>query len=249
MRLRDDVKRRFIERRGFWHASLDPFLDLNPHLLDAYLEFSTLVSTKGALQPKEREFIYIAIDCNASHLYEAGLRLHIQAAFERGATPSELRQVLQLVSLIGFESIFEGVRHLEEELAESGKPAFHADSEDATAVRNRYLSNVGHWSHGLERTLAADPRIVARLADMEVAVRQAGPIPPRMQALIRLAVAMSPTRLDRQSGRYAMREAIAAGASAQEILQVIELASVVGLHSCTFGAPILADELRKAGLD
>ena len=37
--------------------------------------------------------------------------------------------------------------------------------------------------------------------------------------------------------------ALVYGATREEVLEVIELASVIGIHSCTVGVPILVEEL------
>ena len=45
-----------------------------------------------------REFIYIAIDGAVSHLYESGLRRHIEDALRAGATKEEVLQVIMLAT-------------------------------------------------------------------------------------------------------------------------------------------------------
>lgn len=44
-----------------------------------------------------------------------------------------------------------------------------------------------------------------------------------------------------------MRNAVRLGASTAEIIEVLELASLVGMQAAAVGAPILARELRAAG--
>jgi hypothetical protein len=41
-----------------------------------------------------------------------------------------------------------------------------------------------------------------------------------------------------------MQNAVRLGATAAEIVEVLEIVSVIGIHAATVGAPILADELR-----
>ena len=43
--------------------------------------------------------------------------------------------------------------------------------------------------------------------------------------------------------RQHIRNALDYGATREEVLEVIELASVIGIHSCTVGVPILVEEL------
>ena len=47
--------------------------------------------------------------------------------------------------------------------------------------------------------------------------------------------------------RLHIKNAIGYGATREEILEVMELASVIGIHSCTVGVPILVEELAAAG--
>jgi alkylhydroperoxidase/carboxymuconolactone decarboxylase family protein YurZ len=42
-----------------------------------------------------------------------------------------------------------------------------------------------------------------------------------------------------------MRNAVRLGATAAEILEVLEIVSVIGIHAAPVGAPILAEELRN----
>jgi alkylhydroperoxidase/carboxymuconolactone decarboxylase family protein YurZ len=43
--------------------------------------------------------------------------------------------------------------------------------------------------------------------------------------------------------RQHVRNALALGATREEIMEVIELVSVIGIHSCAVGVPILIEEL------
>jgi alkylhydroperoxidase/carboxymuconolactone decarboxylase family protein YurZ len=44
-----------------------------------------------------------------------------------------------------------------------------------------------------------------------------------------------------------IRNAIRLGATRQEIMEVLELTRVLGIHSTTHGVPILLEELEAAG--
>ena len=64
-------------------------LELDPELFAAYTEFSSVPWRSGTLSPKVKEFVYIAFDTAATHLYVKGLKLHIENAIGYGATPQE----------------------------------------------------------------------------------------------------------------------------------------------------------------
>jgi len=57
------------------------------------------------------------------------------------------------------------------------------------------------------------------------------------------------TNLNPDGTRRHIRAALAAGASREEILFVLKVASVMAIHSCMFGSPILLEETSLASLD
>jgi alkylhydroperoxidase/carboxymuconolactone decarboxylase family protein YurZ len=66
-----------------------------------------------------RELIHVAIDVATTHLHEAGTRIHMENALRHGATPSDIVEVLALVSVLGVHTIAMGVPVMLEELAKT----------------------------------------------------------------------------------------------------------------------------------
>lgn len=116
------IKDEFIEKRGYWDEFWDGLLKLSPDFFEAYLTLSSIPWTKGTLEPKVKEFIYIAIDAATTHLYEPGLRIHIRNALKYGATKEEIMEVYQLTSVLGMHTCTMGVPVLIDELAKAGQP-------------------------------------------------------------------------------------------------------------------------------
>ena len=98
------LKQEFIEKRGYWNEFWEGLLTLDPEFFTAYLKFSSIPWSPGVLEPKVKEFIYIAIDAATTHLYEPGLRIHIENAFKYGATKEEIMEVYQLTSVLGMHT-------------------------------------------------------------------------------------------------------------------------------------------------
>jgi len=111
-----ELREAFIERRGYWNEFWDGLLRLDPEFFEAYVTFSGVPWKSGPLEPKFKELIYIAIDAATTHLYEPGLRVHIQNALKHGATQEEIMEVLELVSVLGIHACTLGVPILVEEL-------------------------------------------------------------------------------------------------------------------------------------
>lgn len=99
----EEVKADFLKSRGFWKEHHEQILQLAPHYLKAYKDFSAHWAT-GSLSPKVREFIIIACDVSTTHLYEVGTRIHIQNALRHGASAAELTDVFVVTSLLGLQA-------------------------------------------------------------------------------------------------------------------------------------------------
>ena len=66
---------------------------------------------------------------------------------------------------------------------------------------------------------------------------------PKIREFIYIAIDASTTHLYLLGLKLHM-EALALGATRDEIMEVLELTSVLGIHTCTMGVPILMDELQ-----
>jgi alkylhydroperoxidase/carboxymuconolactone decarboxylase family protein YurZ len=119
----EQVKAEFTKTRGYWHEFWDEMLELDPELFAAYTEFSSHPWHHGTLAPKVKEFIYIAFDTAATHLYVKGLKLHIENAIEYGATAQEILEVMEIASVLGIHGVTSAVSILAELAGEPGGTA------------------------------------------------------------------------------------------------------------------------------
>jgi alkylhydroperoxidase/carboxymuconolactone decarboxylase family protein YurZ len=113
----EELKAEFTRTRGYWHSFWDEMLELDPEMFEAYTEFSSVPWRSGTLEPKVREFIYIAFDTAATHLYVKGLKLHIENALGHGATPEEILEVMEIASVLGIHAVTTAAPILLEEAA------------------------------------------------------------------------------------------------------------------------------------
>jgi alkylhydroperoxidase/carboxymuconolactone decarboxylase family protein YurZ len=73
-------------------------------------------------------------------------------------------------------------------------------------------------------------------------------LPRKTVELIGLALNAACTNLNPEGTRRHIRAAIDAGANRDEILMVLKMASLLSIHSCSLGAPILLEEAKAAGV-
>lgn len=103
--LQSDLKSKFVAARGYWHSFWDDFLAVDPEMFEAYTEFSAVPWRSGTLNPKVKEFVYCALNASTTHLYAPGLKMHMTNAIRLGATRDELMEVLEIVSLVGIDTV------------------------------------------------------------------------------------------------------------------------------------------------
>lgn len=112
-----DLKARFTQTRGYWNPFWEQALRLDPALFEAYFAYSSVPWNVGVLDPKVREFVYVAIDASTTHMFDDGTRGHMANAFQHGASFDELLEVLELCVPLGIQSLMTGLPILDEELA------------------------------------------------------------------------------------------------------------------------------------
>ena len=88
-------------------------------------------------------------------------------------------------------------------------------------------------------------------ADFYKMVREAmveshkGPLPKKIKELILIAINVATTHLYAPGTRRHMQNALRLGATREELLEVIQLVTVIGIHAVNMAVPILAEELEK----
>lgn len=242
------LKEEFTRNRGYWGPFWDAVLKLDPHFFEAYMEFSSVPWKYGTLPPKVREFIYIAIDVATTHLYELGIHQHIANALKYGATMQEIMEIYELVSVLGIHTITTGVPILMEEWEKAGKgPATSGDlTPRQEALKEEFTRNRGYWSSLWDGVLALDPNFFEAYLKFSSIPWKYGTLEPKVRELIYIAIDASTTHLYEPGIRVHIQNALKYGATKEEIMEVFELTSVLGIHTTTTGVPILLQEWEKA---
>lgn len=244
-----ELKAEFIKNRGYWADFWDYLLALDPDFFETYLEYSSIPWLHGSLSPKMKEFVYITIDIATTHLYELGTRIHYQNAIKHGATPQEIMAVIKVASGLGIHTMTLGVPVLVNALKRAGREHEIDRTLDAKqeGLKREFIEVRGFWSEVWEDLLCLHPAFFASYLKLSGNPHRTGILDEKTIALLHIAANSSVTHLYQPTLEVQMDQALRHGATVEEIMEVMELASVLGLHSCTFGVPLLAEELEKLG--
>ena len=248
----NEIKEEFIAVRGTWSDLWESILTLDPEFLKAYLDFSAVPWREGHnhLDDKTKEFMFIAVNAAATHLYTPGVRQHIKAALNAGATPQEIMEVIELTSTLGIHAMNIGVPILVQVLVEKGLRTGPAPLDaNQERIKAEFTANRGYWHSFWDEMLELDPDLFETYTAFSSVPWKSGTLSPKVKELVYIAFDTAATHLYVKGLKLHIENAIGYGATAGEILEVMEIASVIGIHAATTAVPILVEEARAAGFE
>jgi alkylhydroperoxidase/carboxymuconolactone decarboxylase family protein YurZ len=121
------------------------------------------------------------------------------------------------------------------------------DDAQREALRAAFVEERGYWPESLDVLLEHDPGYLEQVIRFTGHPWRHGVLEPKVKELILLVVDSAATHRNAAGAREHARRALELGATPQEVLEVLELTTTIGIHSCSYGVPILLEELAAAG--
>ena len=103
----------------------------------------------------------------------------------------------------------------------------------------------GDWNPLWEQFRELDPDFLEAYLAFRSVPQSQGPLQQKYKELILIAINAATTHLYGPGVRRHIQNALKAGASMEEILEAIQLTTVMGIHSCNLAIPILMEEVSK----
>jgi alkylhydroperoxidase/carboxymuconolactone decarboxylase family protein YurZ len=104
----------------------------------------------------------------------------------------------------------------------------------------------GDWNPLWDQLRQLDPEFMEAYLAFRSVPHRNGPLPKKFKELILVAINAATTHMYGPGVRRHMKNALANGASPEEILEAIQLTTVMGIHSCNLAIPILCEEMAQA---
>ncbi|MEV0343466.1 carboxymuconolactone decarboxylase family protein [Nocardia sp. NPDC050713] len=117
------------------------------------------------------------------------------------------------------------------------------DQAVPTPVIDR-MRELGTWNPLWDQLSEWDPEWTEQFMAMGTTPIRRGVFPPQFVELLSIAIDAACTHMYSPGVRRHIRAALEIGVSRDEILTVLQMVSVLGIHACNLGAPILAEELE-----
>ena len=243
------IKDKFVNLHGYWNAELQTSLDADPDFFSDYLELADVAYNTGGLDPKTREFVLVAASASVTHLNSDAVAGHIDGAIRQGATRQELLEVLQVTSVLGIHAFSEGAPLLIDELSkaedETHKNAFPR-GESYEEIKRDFTEKRGYWDEILDAMVRASPGFVNGYATFSSGPWRRGTLSSMTRELLYVAIDSSTTHIYNAGTRIHARNALRYGATPEQLIQVFQLVSLIGMQSFTMGAPIVMKKFADA---
>jgi alkylhydroperoxidase/carboxymuconolactone decarboxylase family protein YurZ len=226
---------------GPWDPALDQLRQWDPAWAADCTKMTTNPWSTGILSRKFIELVSLALNAACTNLNPDGTRRHIRSALDAGASREEILFVLKCASVMSIHSCSLGAPILLEEAKAAGvQPTPKAPASTPACDSMRSL---GQWNTAWDPFFSLDPAWTDEFMATAVRIYASGAMPPKEVELLSIALDASYTHMYAPGTRRHIKAALKAGATMEEIMEVLKLCVVQGVQACNLGVPILAEEL------
>jgi alkylhydroperoxidase/carboxymuconolactone decarboxylase family protein YurZ len=226
---------------GPWDPALDQLRQWDLAWAAACTKMTTNPWNTGILPRKFVELVSVALNAACTNLNPDGTRRHIRRALAAGASREEILFVLKCGSVMSIHSCSLGAPILLEEAKAAGtQPAPKSQAPTPACDKMRAM---GQWNTAWDPFYSLDPTWTDEFMATGAGIYASGVMPSKEVELLSIALDASYTHMYAPGTRRHIKAALKAGATMEEIMEVLKLCVVQGVQACNLGVPILAEEL------
>jgi alkylhydroperoxidase/carboxymuconolactone decarboxylase family protein YurZ len=230
---------------GPWDDALGQLREWEPEFAQTCARMATNPWRSGVLSRKLTELISVALNAACTNLNADGTRRHIRNALAAGASRDEILCALKCAAVMSIHSCSLGAPILMEEAKKFGVKR-EADLPVATPACDK-MKAIGQWNTAWDPFYELDPAFTDEFMATGAGIYASGILPPKDVELLSIALDASFTHMYAPGTRRHIRNALEAGATMKEIMEVLKLCVVQGIQALNLGVTILAEELSREG--
>jgi alkylhydroperoxidase/carboxymuconolactone decarboxylase family protein YurZ len=237
------------ETIGPWNEDhLAKLQEWDPVWTASWVEVTTDPWRSGVLSPKFVELVSLAINVGCTNLNADGTRRHIRGALAAGASRDEILVVIKMASLLAIHSCSLGAPIVLEE-AKAANIALDPAAPAPTPAADK-MKAIGQWNTAFDPFFTLDPGWTDAFMGCGGGIYGSKAFSPKEIELLSIAFDASFTHMYPPGTRRHIKNALAAGATPREIMEVLKLCVCQGALASNLGVAILAEEFeRTAGED
>lgn len=118
-------------------------------------------------------------------------------------------------------------------------------SDRQLELKASFMQIQGYWHDTWDDLLSLDENFFEVYSEFSSIPWKTGVLEPKIKELINIAISSSPTHLSEQATQIHIRNALRLGATKEEILEVLEIVSILGMHTCSVGVPLMIEQFNS----
>ena len=229
---------------GPWDPPFETLSEWDSKWAQACFRMATNPWTSGVLPRKFVELVGVGLNAACTNLNADGTRRHIRAALEAGASREEILFVLKCATVMAIHSCSLGAPILLEEAKAAGRQPQPKPPAPTPACDK--MKAIGQWNAGWDPFFELDPVWTDEFMATGAGIYGSGVMPPKETELLSIAFDASFTHMFAPGVRRHIKGALKAGATMEEIMEVLKLCVAQGAQALNLAIPILAEELERA---
>lgn len=216
-------------------------LELAPAFHKAVGQFWRVPLEGCHLSPRVKELVLLAMHVSATSLNGDAVRRQVLRVLAAGGTREEIADVVTTIVSLANHSVYASVPVLEEEWAACGgvAPPVGEQSAGMEAMKRRFIAIRGFWNSEREPLMRQMPDYFAALTELATVTWGQGPLSRKEREFICIGIDCTVTHTYTPGMRIHIRNAIGEGATREEILEIFQLAALMGVESYIMAAEAL----------
>lgn len=221
-------------------SAIDTVREWDPAKADAYLKVNTNPWTNGVLDIKTIELMCVGLNAACTNLQPEPTRRHIRAALQAGATRNEILLVIEGAAFMAIHSCSLGAPMLLEE----GKAAGKTPTVKKVATPSAdMMRSKGLWNTAWDPFFDLDPLWTDQFFAAVGGIYDGKTLQPKFVELLSIALDASITHMYAPGTRRHIKAALAIGATIEEIMETLKVATSFEQETINMAIPILAEEI------
>lgn len=222
----------------------------SPEMFAASLRLTAAPRKTGHLSPKIQALISLAVSSASTHLHVPNIHRYTSAALAAGASREEIVETLCLTSTLGIHASTVGVPILFEVLEERGEAmpkGMSNMSPQQLALKQDFETKRGYWNALWEEMLLLAPEFFDAYTEFSSVPWTneggKGVLEPKVKELVYCAFDTAATHMYQPGLKLHMRNVLNYGGTKEEIMEVLELATLLSISTLDVGLKVLDHEM------
>ena len=225
-------------------AVIERLKDVSETSYDVSAQFWRAPMVGKHLTPRMKELIYFAMHASAAALNVEAMRRQCKRVIAAGGTEQDIVDVLIAIVGLANHALYSSVPVLEEEWKAAGKPEEVVPEDDSALqeAKKRFIEIRGFWNSDRDSVARQMPDYFAALSNMSTEAWYRGSLTRKEREFICIGIDCTVAHSYTPGLRIHIKNAISEGATKGEILEIFQLAALMGLEGYVLTAEAMFGE-------